>query len=647
LSDEQFLALSAAIAASTPSGILLIDAPESSLHIRNFLREYRPERVVPVGTFPQGVGDLERRLGVTAAPAVQWKQWSAPAFWKAFFPRAERVVLCPREPRSALLQAACLAGAAGAPLWVTDDDAKGTSELGPRLSAWATQEILAVGSAVQSARSLRGVKVTALENERAVASACRQYQLKKGAIENLVVANPADLRGDLGGLSVLAPWIALQRRAALLLTNAAGKNTADVVRDALKDRDRGQADSLILVANLKAIPMERRDNPVSGKDPFIEMEPMTPEGEVPFTFATGRLFHEDLSIVLLTLARQRLLADVVSVSSEAAARKALVVSNPGGGLPLLETFSRNTGNELKNRGYQTTTLFEKDVAREEVRRLLPEQDIFLWEGHYRTMVDEYGLPCWTEPLKPSLIFLQSCLALNPSEAQPLLQRGAVSIVGSSTRTYSATGGAFTLAFFDALLYDDRSLGAALRQAKNFLLTYSLLKEKRLGPKAKLTGANLRSAWAFTLWGDPTLKLPKPPQPANASPAVRHTVRGNTIVLAIPQQPYGKVTIGRYQAELWPNARLAGLLSSQTDEDRHLVPFLFAEVDLRNGPPGQVPVLHSRLPGRNWVFAWDARRRTGYLLAIPRSQDQEELRFQVRWSQVDEKPTGAASAAVIK
>src|SRR6516225_2542047 len=29
LSDEQFLALSAAIAASTPSGILLIDAPES------------------------------------------------------------------------------------------------------------------------------------------------------------------------------------------------------------------------------------------------------------------------------------------------------------------------------------------------------------------------------------------------------------------------------------------------------------------------------------------------------------------------------------------------------------------------------------------------------------------------------------------
>ena len=56
----------------------------------------------------------------------------------------------------------------------------------------------------------------------------------------------------------------------------------------------------------------------------------------------------------------------------------------------------------------------------------------------------------------------------------------MAVVGSSTRIYSATGGAFTLAYFDALLYDGQSLGGALRQAKNFLLVYALLKEKLSG-----------------------------------------------------------------------------------------------------------------------------------------------------------------------
>src|SRR5262249_36187796 len=161
-------------------------------------------------------------------------------------------------------------------------------------------------------------------------------------------------------------------------------------------------------------------------------------------------------------------------------------------------FSRHTAKELHNHGYETTALFDRDVSKDLLRHLLPEQDIFLWEGHYKTLVEKYGLPGWTEPLRPSLVFLQSCLALNEAEAQPLLQRGAVAVVGSSTRTYSGTGGAFTLAFFDALLYDGQSLGGSLRQAKNFLLAYSLLKEKRLGATAQLGGANQRSAWAFTL-----------------------------------------------------------------------------------------------------------------------------------------------------
>src|SRR5262249_46029372 len=158
------------------------------------------------------------------------------------------------------------------------------------------------------------------------------------------------------------------------------------------------------------------------------------------------------------------------------------------GLPLLETFSRNTVREFRNAGYQTTVMIGKDVDGDRLRRLMTEQDVFLWEGHHNTLIREFAMPEWDEPMLPSLVFLQSCLALKDYKAHPLLGRGAVGVIGSSTRTYSASGGACSLAFFDALLYEGQSVGASLRQAKNFLITYALLKEKRLGKDATRTGA---------------------------------------------------------------------------------------------------------------------------------------------------------------
>jgi hypothetical protein len=333
------------------------------------------------------------------------------------------------------------------------------------------------------------------------------------------------------------------------------------------------------------------------------------------------------------LARQHLLA------AKEKPLKALVVSNPAGGLPLLETFSRNTAKELGNRGYETASLFGTRVSKEEVRRLLPQQDIFLWEGHHSTMTRDYGLPDWPESLEPSLVFLQSCLALCEPEALPLIERGAIGVIGTSTRAYSASGGACSLAFFDALLYQNQTLGGSLRQAKNFLLAYCLLKEKRLGAQAKLGGANLRSAWAFTLWGDPTLELPAPKTPDDALPVVHHLVHGNSIILFQPEQAYDRIAVNRYRSEMLPNARLAGLVQKDaTSSQRRMVPLLFAEVHLPKAPSGKVPRLSSRLPSDRYVFCWDPRRRCGYLLAAPRSKDSGELHFQVHW-EAGEKVSG--------
>jgi hypothetical protein len=461
-----------------------------------------------------------------------------------------------------------------------------------------------------------------LRSEAALAAAYRRRLTASEPVQTVVVCNPH----DPSGLAALAPWVAVRKRAALLLTGKDGRDAGAVVERAARRPGFRRLDALLILADLQAVPTVGRPNPIpKDKDPVIEMEPLTPSGQRPFSYATGRLFHKDRAVVALMLARQRLLAEA------SGPRRALVASNPGGGLPLLETFSRNTARELSNAGYRTTALFGRAVNGPRLRKLLPEHDLFLWEGHHNTLINDWGFSAWDEPLPPALVFLQSCLALKEEKVHPLLGRGAVGVIGTSTRTYSGSGGACSLAFFNALAYEGRTVGASLRQAKNFLLAYALLKEKRLGANARRTGANLRAAWAFTLWGDPTLRLPRPAVPEAALPGVRHRVEGNALVLEVPGRPHERVTTRRYQVEMPPNARLAGLVRKAPGPDaRPLVPFVFAEVSLPRGRPGAAPRLRSRLPSSHWVFLWDERRRCGYLLATPRLRDGQELRFHVEW-----------------
>ncbi len=623
--EDDRIALSATIAAGRPNGLLLFDTPACTAANRSFLKACRANHVCPVGHFGAGIADLERRLGTRVANSPQWENRHPVGLWKVYFPRASRAVVCPAKSRQLLLQSAALAGTIRAPLWIHRGLSDDVSALRRQLAEWKVSTVYAVGSARDVCREAGAAPVIDLADEAAVAACSLKHLRSHGPVRNIVVANPADSRKGLAGMACLAPWVAVQRRAALLLTNFAGDDVGRLVDAASSHPALARADTLIVMGDLDAIPLERRANPVPGKDAFIEMEPLTPVESDPFTFATGRLFHEDKGVVALMLARARLLANNDSP------RKALVISNPTGGLPLLETFSKNTARELMNRGYETTAFVGEEADRDELRRLLPEQDVFLWEGHFATMVKEYRLQEWTEPLRPSLVFLQSCLALTESKAHPFLERGALGVLGTSTRTYSGSGGACSLAFFDALLYERQSVGGALRQAKNFLLAYSQLKEKRLGADAHLSGANVRSAWAFSLWGDPTLTLPAPRTPDDALPFVRHHVHGNTITVSMPDGTYEKAINARYKAKMLPNERLAGLLTREMDDGKQeLIPFIFVEVRLPNAPPGTAPHLRGRIPSSHWVFNWDARRSCGYLLIAPRKKDRDEMRFHVEW-----------------
>jgi hypothetical protein len=625
LSSESMTVFTAAMAASRHPGVVLIDTPKSSTYTKTFLASFAPERTYLVGSFPEGRSEVEHRLGVKTMPSAQGTHGPPSDLWRMLFPKAERVVVCPSQPRNQFLHAACLAEELGAPLYVLHGTQGELEELQKLLAVWEAKRVYAVGDTLKFTRDLANVNLTRLGNAYEVAREHLKRRSRRGPIRTLVVANPADDRDGLGNMAALAPWIAHKKHAALLLTNSAGDNVESIVTEALRDERLHDADTLVLVAGLKAIPMLKRPNPIPGdKDAEIEMEPFTPIGTEPCTFAVGRLFHEDIAAVPLMLARRRL-------QSASARRRALVASNPGGSLPLLETFSRSTIQELRNAGYQTKTLIGNNLSRDALRRGMTEADVILWEGHHNTLVKEWNMPEWTEPLPPSLVFLQSCLALQDWKAQPLLSRGAVAVIGTSTRTYSGSGGACSLAFFNAILYDDASLGGALRQAKNFLLAYAMLKEKRLGKDAQRTGANLRAAWAFTLWGDPTLKLPKPTAPEAPREPIRREVHGSTIHLTLPPEPHDRVVSAKFKAQMAPNARLAGLVRKDGDADgRPLVPLIFAEVHLPKAPSGTTPVLHSKLPAANYVFNWDARRRCGYLLVEPRSRDTEELKFRVEW-----------------
>lgn len=635
LSDENLIVLGSTLTAWQRDSVLLLDSMKATPYLKSFLAAYKPERVIPIGGDADGIADLERRLDIRTSTPITWTRGQPVTLWRSLVERAEDVVVCPVHPRGALLQAACLAAALRAPLFVLHGRDSETTRLVRKVNEWRTRRVHLVGKAEKMAEKLAGIEHITLAGENAVSAAYQKQLARQGHIENVVFANPADTRGEMGGTSALAPWIAPRRHAALLLTNAEGSNVAEVMKRAQRREALRRVDTLLFLANLKAIPVWHRPNPIPGdKDQQIEMEPLTPSGNQPFTFAAGRLFHADRAVVPLMLARQQMLLDSRQPI------KALVASNSGGGLSLLETFSRNTIAALHHANVETTTLIGRQVSHDKVRKEMHQHNLFLWEGHSGTLMNDYEFPTWDDALPPTFVFLQSCLSLTEPRVGALLNRGAFGVLGSSTRTYSGSGGACSLAFFNAVLYENRPVGDALRQAKNFLLAYSLLKEKRLGKSATRTGANIRSAWAFTLWGDPTLKLPLPPRSKHEEsrvPFVRHEVHGNTLVVSLPERTQAPVQTEKYRTELLPNERAAGLVKKAAINNRRpLVPFVFAEVHLPRARSGLTPRLSSRLPSKRWVFCWDERRRCGYLLVVPRSQDTEELRFHIHWDTVEAK-----------
>src|SRR5262249_37160290 len=108
------------------------------------------------------------------------------------------------------------------------------------------------------------VPLIRLGDEEAVAAAYLRHQLRKGPVETLVIANPADT--EHGAMSALAPWVALEKRAPLLLTDSAGDNVDHLVRLALEHRGP-PAGAPARAGPAPPRPRPKRPGPPTGRPP--------------------------------------------------------------------------------------------------------------------------------------------------------------------------------------------------------------------------------------------------------------------------------------------------------------------------------------------------------------------------------------------
>ena len=224
LSPEDQLTLILALRVGQPHCPLLIDSSKASACLRATIADMKAGVVRPIGGFPMGVKEVEQRLGVPAQAIRTWGRVDKADLWMNMFPKAAKVVLCPAAPRGQLLQAACLAGVLKAPLVVCNGTTKESQRLRQKLRDWETRDLYVVGNTAGIAKGFDDVRLHRLKDESAVQTAYLSRRLAKGKVRTLVITNPADLANKQAGMSTFAPWITLEKKGLLLLTNAAGDN---------------------------------------------------------------------------------------------------------------------------------------------------------------------------------------------------------------------------------------------------------------------------------------------------------------------------------------------------------------------------------------------------------------------------------------
>lgn len=241
---------------------------------------------------------------------------------------------------------------------------------------------------------------------------------------------------------------------------------------------------------------------------------------------------------------------------------------------------------------------------------------------------EGGEDDWQPPIvrtafrRLPLVVLQSCTSLDDSNLTRIREAGGVGLLGSTTRIHSASGSSFWKAVSDSMVYRNRSIGEAVRDARNlFFCLYDLKNLRKHRQQAKA----YRVALSFQLWGDPELRFLKPllPQPRLPPPVPVWTAEGIVEMPAAPCLP--QIATHRYHARFPPAAKAAGIVDRAKDgRPRNVLPLRYAELPIPANLmlPQRVEVRIDGKRSRRAVARRDESDTVVHLLYLPNEADRD-------------------------
>jgi len=176
----------------------------------------------------------------------------------------------------------------------------------------------------------------------------------------------------------------------------------------------------------------------------------------------------------------------------------------------------------------------------------------------------------------ALVVIQSCSSLQNEATSLAIESGSCGVVGSVTSIHSASGSSFVKAWSDAVVYRRATAGEAMRDARNYLLLVSKLKEARGHTERSKV---LRVALSFRLWGDPeAIVLPEIKGKPTRLP-VTGRIQGRDVKLQIPRRKLPEVKTAKYVARSFPNSQVAGIVKRLKDKSyRRLMPLYYLRLD---------------------------------------------------------------------
>ncbi|MFO0926994.1 MAG: hypothetical protein U0736_08120 [Gemmataceae bacterium] len=158
---------------------------------------------------------------------------------------------------------------------------------------------------------------------------------------------------------------------------------AAVVEQAGREKRLAGVDTLILAGDLQALPVEQRPNLIPGDRTRSSRWSRSPRA------ASCRSPTPSAGCSTPTGRSSRSCSPASGCWPSRRRTGVLVASNPGGGLSLLETYSRNTVNELQRR-LRRDRPFGRELTGRRAAQELPHHEVFLWEGHRNTLVKDWG-----------------------------------------------------------------------------------------------------------------------------------------------------------------------------------------------------------------------------------------------------------------